>query len=468
MRAFQSDSSVRKSGLTTWVLEARLSREKFARLQAESLLEEKSRELYLANSTLQAVADTVESQRVQLDTIFNHTLTGVALANGELQVTRANRKAIALFDLGEAYFAELSIPDLFEDYVSVRSVYEDRVNGGNQSDDRLHEAVGKRADGTNFPMEFGLTSMQIEGMQHSVWVFRDVSIRKREESKRKALEHDLSQAQKMEALGTLASGVAHEINTPIQYISDNLRFMKDSSSDLFEFIELCQKITDDLKATDEADVIQSALKNKASDIDLEFLRDEIPPSISQSLEGIKQVASIVNAIKEFSHPGEDETSQFDLNQLITTTLTVTRNQWKYVADVETDLAQDMPLIQGLPGEISQVILNLVVNAADAIEAAQHGSNGVIAIRTQHLTDHAVLTISDNGSGIPDDVQDKIFDPFFTTKGVGKGTGQGLAIAYTIIRQKHNGTITCSSEPGKGTTFEIHLPISQGDADGSVS
>ncbi|MEP3525997.1 MAG: ATP-binding protein [Hyphomicrobiales bacterium] len=465
MRALQNKSISKTGGLTPEILEARLSREKLARMQAETLLEEKSRELYTTNTVLQKVADAVESQRVQLDTILDHTLTGIVLVNSELCVTRANKKAITLFDLGEDYFAELAVQELFEDFTTARDIYDERMQVGKNHEDSLHEAVGHRVDGSTFPLEFGLTCMKIEGRQHSVWIFRDISKRKREEAKRIALEHELSQAQKMESLGTLASGVAHEINTPIQYIGDNLRFMKDTITDLTDLIDLFMSESAKLGDNEDVKKLIETVKNKSEEIELDFLYEEAPLSIDQSLDGISQVASIVNAIKEFSHPGEDDKTEFDLNQLIETALTVTRNQWKYVADVETDLSADLPSIAGLPSDINQVILNLIVNAADAIEEGENEEKGTISIATKLVDRHVVMSINDNGSGIPDDVKKQIFDPFFTTKGVGKGSGQGLAIAYTIIKQKHDGTIECDSKPGVGTTFTISLPLESADSEG---
>lgn len=467
MCALHHKSKDETGSLTPEILAARLSREKLARTQAEALLEEKSRELYSTNSILQKVADAAENQRVQLDAILDHALTGIVLANSELAITRANKKAIMIFNLGEDYFAELTVKDLFEDFSVAEGVYNERINAGQSPDDSLHESLGRRLDGTTFPLEFGLTCMEIDGRQHSVWIFRDISKRKREEAKRLALEHELSQAQKMESLGTLASGVAHEINTPIQYIGDNLRFMKDTVTDLTDLIQTFMNESEKLSDDQGVKKLIEAVKSKAEEIELDFLCEEAPLSIDQSLDGIKQVASIVNAIKEFSHPGEDERSQFDLNQLIETAVTVTRNQWKYIADIETDLSADLPTIDGLPGDINQVIVNLIVNAADAIDAAKPSEKGKISIATKTEGNNVIFSIKDNGSGMPDDVKKRIFDPFYTTKGVGKGTGQGLAIAYTIIKQKHSGSIDCSSSPNAGTSFTITLPIEQEDGEGEA-
>ena len=282
----------------------------------------------------------------------------------------------------------------------------------------------------------------------------DVSDSRKAEEERVAMERELSQAQKMESLGTLASGVAHEINTPIQYIGDNIRFLQESFSDLVALLD-SYRTTQKQNGTPKDN---EQLKIKEDEIDLDFLLDELPQSMNQSLQGIGQVASIVNAIKEFSHPGQDEKTAVDLNNSIETTLTVSRNRWKYIAEVKTDLSDDLPLVNCYQGEINQVILNMVVNAAHAIEANIDTKTGQIGISTAYDGEYAEITISDNGSGMSEDVQKQIFDPFFTTKDIGKGTGQGLAISYAIVHQKHGGTIECTSEVGVGTQFTIRLPI----------
>jgi signal transduction histidine kinase len=193
---------------------------------------------------------------------------------------------------------------------------------------------------------------------------------------------------------------------------------------------------------------------------LEFLRREMPASIDQSLEGIARISEIVLAIREFSHPGAKEKTAIDINRAIATTLTVTNNQTKYVADVETDFDMGLPPISCLPGEFNQAILNLLVNAVHAIEDCPNHGKGRITLTTRGLGNQVEIRISDTGVGIPDAIRKKIFDPFFTTKEPGKGTGQGLAICHTIITKKHGGTINVESEPGKGTTFIICLPMDE--------
>jgi PAS domain S-box-containing protein len=277
-------------------------------------------------------------------------------------------------------------------------------------------------------------------------------------TERRVLDSQRQQGLKLEAIGQLAAGIAHEINTPVQFIGDNLRFLADSFADLGGVLASHTALLAACKAGN-ADARALALAEAAArKADLPYLDREIPKAIAQSLEGTERVAQIVRAMKEFSHPDEGEKKPIDLNRTLTTTLTVARNEYKYLADVVTDFAADLPAVPCNAGELNQVFLNLIVNAAHAIEDVEHGRGlGTITIRTRRDGMHAEVRISDTGTGIPEMIRGKIFDPFFTTKGVGKGTGQGLFLAHTIVTKKHGGTIGFETEMGKGTTFIIRLP-----------
>ncbi|MCP9447511.1 MAG: HAMP domain-containing histidine kinase [Nitrospira sp.] len=207
-------------------------------------------------------------------------------------------------------------------------------------------------------------------------------------------------------------------------------------------------------------VLIEACEAEAQRADLDYVTEEIPRAIAQTMEGVDRVAKIVRAMKDFAHPGGDEKAFGDLNKAIESTVTVTRNEWKYVADLKTDLAPDLPLVPCLLSEFNQVIMNMIVNAAHAIGDVVKGTGrkGVIAITSRRDGQFAEIRIADTGTGIPEQIRHKIFDPFFTTKEVGKGTGQGLAIARSVVVDKHRGSITVESEVGKGTTFIVRLPL----------
>jgi PAS domain S-box-containing protein len=276
----------------------------------------------------------------------------------------------------------------------------------------------------------------------------------------KVLRTQLLQAQKLESVGQLAAGIAHEINTPTQYIGDNVRFLKDAFQSLSKLLASYERLLTAVKANVLLGEIMQEVSAAVADADAPYLLEEIPKAIEQTLEGVTGVSQLVSAMKEFSHPGTIEKTPLDLNHAIQSTITVARNEWKYVADLETDLDPSLPLISCQPGEFNQVILNLIINAAHAIAdvVGKGGSQkGTIKVQTRNCQDQVEIRIRDSGSGIPEKVRPRIFDPFFTTKEVGRGTGQGLAIAHSVVVDKHQGSIRFESEDGKGTTFIIRLP-----------
>jgi len=278
-----------------------------------------------------------------------------------------------------------------------------------------------------------------------------------------AVERELRQAQKLESIGQLAAGIAHEINTPVQYVGDNIRFLGDAFRDLLEINEKHTALLQAMKGGQPVNALIEVVEAAIELADIPFLVDEVPKTIQQSMEGINRVGTIVRAMREFSHPGSEEKNPTDINQSLTSTLTVSRNEWKYVAEVETDLALDLPLVSCLPGEMNQVFLNLIINAAHAIgDITDNGSlgKGLIRLSTCLQGNWLEIRIADSGGGIPEKVQHRIFDPFFTTKKIGKGTGQGLAIARSVVVDKHQGSIRFETEAGKGTTFFIRLPLQE--------
>ena len=278
---------------------------------------------------------------------------------------------------------------------------------------------------------------------------------------REVLGQQLRQAQKLEAIGQLAAGIAHEINTPTQYVGDNTRFLQESWPSFKELIAITGEIRQEASLGPVSSRTLQQFDALAQAADFEYLQTEIPRAIEQSLEGIQRVGKIVRAMKEFSHPGSEEKKSIDINKAIETTITVARNEWKYVAEIETHFDVDLPAVLCHAGEFNQVILNLLINAAQAIaQILGEGSQqkGKIVVSTRHDDDWAEISISDTGAGIPEAVRSRVFEPFFTTKPVGKGTGQGLALAHTAIVRRHGGKIWFDSEVGKGTTFYIRMPL----------
>lgn len=319
---------------------------------------------------------------------------------------------------------------------------------------RLDVTCRKR-DGRELPVELSVADDPLRSGEFLVLV-QDVRDRRQ-------LQQQLSRAQKLESLGQLAAGVAHEINTPAQYVGDNIRFLRDAFSDIQPVICQVERL---LVAAEQRPLPleeeMETLRRCTDAADLGYLQDEIPCAITQSLEGVQRVCDIVRAMKKFSHLNNTaEPTPVNLNEAIASAITVARNEWKYVAEIVTDFDSDLPDVPCLESDFNQMVLNLIVNSAHAIESKfGDGSEGKgqITVRTRRADGWAVIQIADNGCGIPEEIRERVFDPFFTTKGIGKGTGQGLMIAQTVATERHSGSLSFESECGVGTTMTIRLPL----------
>lgn len=293
-------------------------------------------------------------------------------------------------------------------------------------------------------------------------ISRDITARKRAEEERHSLEIQLQLAQKLESIGRLAAGVAHEINTPMQFIADNTHFLLESFTSIAELLKRYHQL---LKEAGEVDAqrlrsITGELTELERCCDVEYLLTEFPTALNQTQEGIARISRIVQSLKEFSHPGKSEKHLADLNHAIESAITVTRHEWKYVSEIITDLDPKLPAVPCLIDPFNQVMLNLIINAANAIEEASETNpgKGSIVIRTRIDGPWVLIEVEDTGTGIPEEIRPHIFEPFFTTKDPGKGTGQGLAIVQSVIVKQHGGTVSFESKEGQGTTFRLRLPI----------
>jgi PAS domain S-box-containing protein len=284
--------------------------------------------------------------------------------------------------------------------------------------------------------------------------FRDLTEQRR-------METELRHAQKLEAVGRLAAGIAHEINTPVQFVADSLYFLKEAFADLERLQAVHEEAVRALTELLGDHPVLADCRQATEEADLEYLREELPRAFERAQDGLDRVASIVKAMKEFARPDRKEMVASDLNRGILSTIGVAQNEVKYVADVETQLG-DLPPVVCHIGDLNQVFLNLLVNAAHAIEDT--GKRGTIRIATERLGDEVMVAVSDTGSGIPEAYRDKIFEPFFTSKELGRGTGQGLAIARNIVVDKHGGSLTFETEQDRGTTFFIRLPVERKGAE----
>ncbi|MCK4358790.1 MAG: PAS domain S-box protein [Candidatus Cloacimonetes bacterium] len=366
----------------------------------------------------------------------------------------ANPTIIKMFGFEDKEeFLLRSISSLYQNPKDSKSFNEKMLKTGFVKNEELKL---KRKDGMPFLASLSVVAVKDENGEYKYFdgVIEDIT-------ERKYMEMQFRQTQKLEAIGQMAAGIAHEINSPIQYIGYNISLFNESFSKLIKFLKKQNALLEAFKNGSSSQEYFKELENDLAEVDIDCMLAEVPAALKYSKDGIDRVSKIVGAMKEFCHPGESKKIPIDINKAIKGTIIVSRNEWKYVAEMKTDFAEDMPQVLCIPDEFNQIILNIVLNAAQAIsEVVGDGAEkkGRITISTHHDKDWAEIRISDTGIGIPKEEQPKIFNLFYTTKEVGKGTGQGLAICHNYVVKKHNGTITFETAVGKGTTFIIRLPI----------
>ncbi|MFO1064833.1 MAG: ATP-binding protein [Pirellulales bacterium] len=435
------------------VLKRFLQREREARKEAERLLEERSRELFKANCELQQTVHAFQNQIRRTQAIVDSAAEAIVIIDSSGNIDAFNPAAEEVFACPAGYaigrrIVEFIPTAMFCLEVAGMSDLEREL----WAPEGFGEVHGLRADGERVMLELVIGAFEDNGRNFHIVIMRDLT-------RRKQLEAQLAHAQKMESVGQLAAGIAHEINTPIQYVGDNIRFLMSSFEDVRKLLDKYQAFAEQ-HADQDAEAIER-IRETEDLIDLPFLNDEIPAAIDQSLQGVESVAKIVRAMKDFSHPGTEEKQQINLNQAIESTLTVSRNVWKYCCDLETHFDTTLPLVPCLPCDLNQAILNLITNAAHAMESAgcgKGGKRGTLQVATIRDGDYVIIEVGDSGTGIPENIRNRIFDPFFTTKPMGQGTGQGLAITYNIVVEKHQGELSFESQVGKGTTFRLRIPL----------
>ncbi len=308
---------------------------------------------------------------------------------------------------------------------------------------------GQRYDGTEFPVEVHgyVDGDQVQG---SYVIFtHDITARVKAQNRQHQIQEQIDETRRLEAIGSLSAGIAHEINTPIQFIGDNLGYLSDSLARVFASYRTYYGLHH--PQASGSDQHGAALVKTDLDGDIQ----EISDALRESLEGIKQVRDIVLLMKQFAHPGSGAMAPANLNEIVHNVASICKNRWKHIGRIDLELADHLPKIYCRVGQIQQVILNLILNAIDAIEE-DNLENKKILVETNYDTDFVVISISDTGLGIPDHIKNRIFDPFFTTKPVGKGTGQGLALAKDVIMKGHGGRLQLVEKPGYATTFQILL------------
>ena len=391
-------------------------------------------ELIEAQKELEARGVELKDREAYFRTITEGANDPIVMVDEQGEISLFNYAAEQAFE----YRAEEALGRSIQDLVP--SLHPGQLENGRESS----SVIGIKKCGVAFPLRLSLSSLKLStGNTHFSCIFHDLTeIQK--------MEQDLAQARKLESIGQLAAGISHEINTPLQYLADNFSFVE----------ETCGKLLDVLTQFRDSPKAGPEFKAALEQLEFDYLKEELPDAITQSMQGLERITNIVAAMRDFSHTSSQKTLA-DLNSGIESTITVTRNEWKYVADLETEFDPDLGLVPCFLSDIKQVVLNLIVNASHAIAEKKRqrpGFQGRIVVKTQRQEGMVKVTVTDNGTGVPKGLRHCIFDPFFTTKEVGVGTGQGLSIARRIITEKHEGELQFHCPPEGGTIFYFSIPL----------
>jgi len=417
----------------------------------------------LSEDALNVANQALEQESAVMETTLENLIEGISLADDDFNIVNFNNRFLEIFGLPREQFHP---GDPFEKFVRFCA------EKGEYGPGNVEEVVGEQMELVRslkpYKLERTRPDGTVIGIRNQpvpsggfVTTYSDITDRIRAQEDKINLQRELAQSSKLEAVGQLAAGIAHEINTPTQYIGDNLRFLNEAHGEIAEILKCYRDLADATRGNTDLGDKMARLETTIEKADLDYLLEEIPTATQQSLAGIEQVARIVLAMKEFSHPGSKEKKLTDLNRALESTITVCSNEWKHVADMDKDFDPALPHVSCLAGEMNQVFLNLIINAVHAIEESDTNGMGKITVSTHKVGDWAEIRVADTGKGIPEQARDRIFEPFFTTKEVGKGTGQGLSVSRDIVVKQHNGKLFFETETGKGTIFVIRLPLDAG-------
>lgn len=435
--------------------EAAVAREKAARETAERLLLEKSAELHDRNVDAQRIARKLKNANSLLAEIMAAVPDVILTCDADCVVKSCNEAAAELLGALPQSFVGKRIDDVLPGFEAQLATLRDGVVFP-------RAWMARRVDGREAPVDVRGHKGRIGKNIEYLLIFHDISARLMEEAERKSVERQLDEMRRLEAIGSLSAGIAHEINTPIQFIGDNLDYLRDALRTIHQSYERYETLA---KAAERDGVYAAelaAVRGFNDRVRLSMLISEIVSALGESRDGISQVRDIVILMKEFAHPGTGGKDAVDLNAVLRNVVEISRNRRKGVADVEFDLDPALPAAPCRKGQVQQVLLNILINAIDAIDEAKP-TRGVIRIRTSAESGYVKMMVSDNGCGVPQSLREKIYDPFFTTKPVGKGTGQGLALAKDCIIKGHQGRLSLEDVPGFATTFVIELPLAPPDA-----
>lgn len=442
-----------------------MSSEKSLRIEIREKTEAKET-LLMYQERLHAL---IEEKSIELDksethyrVIFEFSPVAIISFTEEGYITSINPAAETIFNYKNSELEGKHVVSLFPEKSNI-SLFGDQ-NSHEFENNKLNEEINCQAldkGGRLFSVELLVNKVVQKDKTFFIAMLKDIS-------ERDKMQAELLQARKLESVGQLASGIAHEINTPLQYVSDNTHFLKDAFSDIARVYSVYTQQIESLSFNESSqsqsvELIKKVVDEVKAEADMDYLLTEIPVTLKETIEGLKNITHIVQAMKSFSHPGAEIKTRANVNELIQNAHIISRNEWKYHAVLDLDLEPRLKQTMVYPDLIGQTMLNLIVNASHAInDHLVENDKGLIKISSRNEESFICIEISDNGGGISDDIKEKIFDPFFTTKDVGKGTGQGLSLAYSTVVEKHQGKLSVSNNSRGGASFIIKLPLIEED------
>lgn len=422
----------------------------------EKIISEKTQQLTEMNKEITDINSALDAEKEFLETILESIGDGVISTDLEGNIIFANKSAKTILAMNEYELIGAKIKEVFQNIIENHE--SKAINYFDiQLDENFKTIENKQVIINTKDNKRKILNIKSSVIKNKSGYTQGIVFVLNDKTEIINIETQLALSQKMESIGQLAAGIAHEINTPLQYVGDNVKFLDNAFYSLTDFLKTMKNL---ISKTDMKEIQEEILKIE-KELDLDYLLDEIPNAFEQTHVGIQRVSQIILAMRDFAHPSIKAKSYYDINHGIDVTANICRNKWKYIADLKLELDPNLPPVFCNLDEINQVVLNMILNSIDAIEekiSNVKDEKGLIKISTKQINDEVEITISDTGIGIQKENLKRIFDPFFTTKQVGKGTGQGLSICYNIIVKKHNGKIFVNSTYGEGTTFTIRLPI----------
>ncbi len=430
----------------------------------ESLVKRRTTHLEAATTKLEIekrerdiLLNELERSKIKLNALINNIHGCVyeyCVESGKMHYV--SNRAKEIWGIEESELDNIQILRDFidpDDHVKSTAVIIDAIN--NNINFNIEYRITLHNGTDKWLREIGTPTINEDESISVVGIIVDITSLKKSAAQKAKMEEELVQVQKLESIGQLSAGLAHEINTPAQFISDNLIFLQDSVQ---QIIELIHNIENEIKNTDE--LLLNKVGVLKSECEFDYLEEEVPLALKQSSDGISRIATIVRAMKDYSQSGQSFEFS-DINSVLNNLIILSNTEWKNLVSIKTDFDESLPLVECVVGDINQVVLNILVNALHAVEERYKETdmcNGHIVIRTKARDECVYIDIQDNGIGMSESTSAKVFDQFFTTKEVGQGTGQGLSVAYRLIKDKHRGNIELNSQEGQGTTFSISLPI----------